>query len=264
MPRADSPHWNALLKDAVEKPGIIHKAYAAFHDYSIGNQIAAYMQCIDRKMEIGPISTYQGWQRAGRQVRKGEKAIFLCMPLTLRRKDENLSEGLKGHAYTAFCWKPYWFVMSQTDGEAVPELSLPDWSEDRALKALNIERVEFEAWSGNTMGYATGRKVAISPLSPHPLKTLFHELAHIVLEHTERHGSDKPPRSLREVEAEGVALLLTESLNLSGAEYARGYIQHWLETETIPDASAAKIFGAADKILKAGYVEKEAERALAS
>jgi hypothetical protein len=33
---------------------------------------------------------------------------------------------------------------------------------------------------------------------------------------------------LREVEAESVALLCCEALNLEGADYCRGYIQNWL------------------------------------
>jgi hypothetical protein len=41
-------------------------------------------------------------------------------------------------------------------------------------------------------------------------------------------------------------------LELPGAEFCRGYIQNWLKGDTIPESSAQKIFGAADRILKAG------------
>jgi hypothetical protein len=34
------------------------------------------------------------------------------------------------------------------------------------------------------------------------------------------------PRDVREVEAEGVALLVLGALGLEGLEYCRGYIQH--------------------------------------
>ena len=62
---------------------------------------------------------------------------------------------------------------------------------------------------------------------------------------------------LREVEAESVALLCCEALNLEGAEYCRGYIQNWLRpsignADVIPEKSAQKIFRAADQILRAG------------
>ena len=50
--------------------------------------------------------------------------------------------------------------------------------------------------------------------------------------------SETTARSLREVEAESVALLCLESLGMDGAEYCHGYIQNWLEGETIPERSA--------------------------
>jgi hypothetical protein len=55
--------------------------------------------------------------------------------------------------------------------------------------------------------------------------------------------------------AEATAVLLCESLELPGSEYARGYIQNWLKGEVIPEKSAMKIFGAADRILRAGKQE---------
>ena len=63
---------------------------------------------------------------------------------------------------------------------------------------------------------------------------------------------DRTPRSLREVEAECVALICCESLGLAGTPESRGYIQHWLGSQVIPDRSAQRIFKAADTILKAG------------
>src|SRR5207244_2960201 len=99
------------------------------------------------------------------------------------------------------------------------------------------------------------REVAISPLAELPHKTLFHEVAHIELGHTAESDftdSEQTPRNLREVEAEAVALLVCESLELTGAEYCRGYIQGWLNGDVIPEKSAQKIFGAADRVLRAG------------
>jgi hypothetical protein len=65
--------------------------------------------------------------------------------------------------------------------------------------------------------------------------------------------SEHTPRHLCEVEAESVALICCETLGLDGAEFCRGYIQHWLKTEKeIPNKSAARIFAGATSILKAG------------
>jgi hypothetical protein len=62
-------------------------------------------------------------------------------------------------------------------------------------------------------------------------------------------------RNIREVEAESVALICCEALGLPGAEFSRGYIQHW--GSEIPEKSARRIFTAADKILKAGRVHAD-------
>jgi hypothetical protein len=144
---------------------------------------------------------------------------------------------------------------SQTNGESIPTLEIPTWNKERALAALGIQELPFVETNGNVQGYARKREVAISPIAAMPHKTLLHELAHIELGHTlesEFTDSEQTPRNLREVEAEAVAMLLCESLELPGSEYARGYIQSWLKGDVIPEKSAMKIFGAADRILRAG------------
>jgi hypothetical protein len=75
-----------------------------------------------------------------------------------------------------------------------------------------------------------------------PAKTLFHEVAHVLLHHG---GDDDTEKSLREVEAECVALICCESLGLPGAEFSRGYVQHWLSGGSIPEKSVQRIFHAA-------------------
>jgi len=70
--------------------------------------------------------------------------------------------------------------------------------------------------------------------------------------------TEMTPRNLREVEAEAVALLCCEALELEGAEYCRGYLQNWLyqgigyNGEAIPEKSAQRIFRSADQIIRAG------------
>lgn len=250
----DTTRWSQLLVEAVQKPGLISEAFHAFHGYSLGNRMFALAQCHLRGLAPGPIATYRGWQEKGRQVRKGEKAIILCRPVTRRFEDE---QGDEKTITTGFIERPYWFLLCQTDGEPVEFPPSPAWDRSRALAALDIREVPFTDLDGNTLGYARGREIAISPLSPMPHETTFHELAHVILGHCaeiEFRDTRQTPGNLREVEAEAVALLCCESLGLPGAEYARGYIQHWLIGDAIPEKSAQKIFHAADRILKAGCI----------
>ena len=44
--------WQAILRDAVEMPGVISTAYSTFWNYSVGNQLAAWFQCIRRSRSI--------------------------------------------------------------------------------------------------------------------------------------------------------------------------------------------------------------------
>jgi len=82
----ESVSFAALLEQAVSEPGIISSAYSAFHNYSFGNILLAAAQCSTRGIAFGPIATFPRWKALGRHVRRGEKALTLCQPVTIRRK----------------------------------------------------------------------------------------------------------------------------------------------------------------------------------
>ncbi|MHB1134264.1 MAG: ArdC-like ssDNA-binding domain-containing protein [Chloroflexota bacterium] len=258
--------WAELLRKAVDEPGTISKAYSAMHDYSLGNQLLAMFQCATRGIEPGPISTYPGWQNQGRQVRKGQRALTLCMPVSFAKArksdtDEDGEEVKSVACMQTFVYRPNWFVVSQTDRKpGAPELApapLPQWDKSRALQTLGIAEESFSLMTGNAMGYARGQTVAVSPLAFNPHKTLMHELAHCLMHSGERTDTERVPHNLEEVEAESVALLVCESLGLGELAECRGYIQSWLGSgQTIPDRSAQRVFTAADRILKAGRPAK--------
>jgi hypothetical protein len=258
----DIPKWSALLAEAVNKPGLIMEAYSAFHRYSIGNQILALVQCQLRGIEPGPINTFPGWQQLGRHVKRGERALTLCMPITRKCRNGQFDDESTDEAktFTSFRYFARWFVLEQTEGQDLQPEVLSEWDVKRALEVLNIETIVFDHTDGNVQGFTRGRQIAINPVAQLPHKTLFHELAHAMLHSGESNFTDteQTPRNLREVEAEAVALLCCEALNLEGADYARGYLQHWLHqgsepnNEAIPEKSAQKIFHAADQILRAG------------
>jgi antirestriction protein ArdC len=248
------PSWAALLERAVTEPGIISSAYSTFHDYSLGNCLLAWSQAEERKIPLGPIATYAKWQALGRQVRRGEKAIWLCQPVTIKKRNEGAEQD--DEVVTLFTYKPKWFFLAQTDGPEIAAVATPGWDRTRALAGLHIAEEPFAALDGNCQGYAHHRTIAVSPVAAHPLKTFTHEVAHVVLGHTTEQtqtDSDLTPRTLREVEAEATAMLVCAALGLPGVELSRGYIQHWNGTgNEIPEKSCQRIFKAADAILKAG------------
>jgi len=149
MSTKDTPAFADLLRRAVEEPGIISSAYSQFHNYSFGNQLLAWVQCLSREITPGPIATYQRWKELGRQVRRGEKALMLCMPVTIRRKDQDQPEGEGAEVFTRFIYRNNWFVLAQTDGQDLPPAELPTWNRDQALAQLGIAEIAFTGTDGN-------------------------------------------------------------------------------------------------------------------
>jgi antirestriction protein ArdC len=248
-----TPAFAELLAKAVTEPGTLSSAYSQFHAYSLGNVLLAAVQCHARRIPLGPMATYPRWKELGRHVKKGEKALTLCQPVTIKKAG---TDGDDDEVLLRFVYRNAWFVLAQTDGADVPPADPPGWDKARALDALDVAEVPFDAIDGNILGYARGRSVAVSPVNPRPFKTLFHEVAHVLLGHTAtaaQADAETMPRSLEEAEAECVALLCCEALGLPGADESRGYIQHWYgQGHPIPERSAQRVLRAADQILRAG------------
>ncbi|MEI8388280.1 MAG: ArdC-like ssDNA-binding domain-containing protein [bacterium] len=269
-------NYSDLLKDAVTKEGKLMEAYRAFHNFSLLNRIYACWQLSAMKKDITPIKTFNQWKEINRQVKKGEKALELCMPVqktwykfTDSKKQipystpkeqikKMLGSGkIEKYNYKDFVFKKYWFALSQTAGEEFKPDDMPkNWNKEKALQELKIKEIPFSSINGNCQGYATfNNEIAINPLAQLPTKTLFHEIAHILLGHTDKEAmadNKDLPINLVEAEAEATALLVLESLGLEGSCYCRGYIQSWYKEKGFPEKSAQKIISVADKILKAG------------
>jgi hypothetical protein len=257
----------------VKKRAAIRATAGPLHDqpkrHICRDESVAYRTDGEDGITPGPISTFMGRKDKGRFVRKGEKAIVLCMPITGKRTarrsetEDGADPDQGAQMFTRFVYRANWFVLAQTIRQTLEPLAIPEWDQVRALEALGIIEEPFSMTDGNCQGYARPRTIAVSPVAELPYKTRFHELAHVVLGHTsEADGglsdSELTPRSLREVEAECVALVCLEALGLPGADHCRGYLQSWNQqrgAEPIPERSAQRIFKAADQILKAGTAE---------
>ena len=257
----ENVNFSQILIEAIEKPGKLLEAYRAFHSYSLGNRILAMMQCEEMGLSISPIATFNQWKDKGRFVKRGSKALTLCMPVTKKysktEKDITTKEETeKSGTYTTFMYKKNWFLMSQTDGKELETDNINiGWDKEKALQLLDIKEISFESLNGNAQGYAKNKEIAINPLAQLPIKTLFHEIAHIVLGHTDKEilsDNEDLTRNIIEVEAEATALLCLESLGLEGSDYCRGYIQNWLKDDKLTEKNSQRIISAADKILKAG------------
>src|SRR6266516_1492638 len=83
--RHEEIQFRQLLEEAITKPGTLMKAYSLFWNYSLGNQLLALFQAAERGLTLGPIASFNRWKELGSYVKRGEKAIELCMPVTAKR-----------------------------------------------------------------------------------------------------------------------------------------------------------------------------------
>jgi antirestriction protein ArdC len=146
--RHEEIQFRQLLDEAVSKPGTLMRAYSLFWNYSLGNQILALMQANRRGIALGPIASFNRWKELGRHVKRGEKAIELCMPVTCKRTvTEHGPDGTEGETeitFKRFVFRRNWFMLSQTDGAPYQMPAIPAWDRTRALQTLNVEEIPFE------------------------------------------------------------------------------------------------------------------------
>jgi len=267
--------WHATLVEALNAPGAMGKTYCRFYDYSFLNQVRLLMQGVNE-----PVATYNRWKDLGFQVQKGRKAKAVLAPLLVNKEvtdadgntvtDPESGKPLKRQVLVGFRESRSVFAFSDTDGDQLPEVELPEWDAKVALRQLNVKRVPFRHLNGNVQGYSVedddkGRRIAINPAAHYPAKTLLHELAHIVLGHCKA-GNDEYElhRGICEFEAEATAYLVAKELELAewDAAESRQYIDDWLAAaghdpdgengSVITDKVIGRIFAAANKILVAG------------
>lgn len=241
--------WAKIIETALTAPGHVGNVYNRFYSYSFLNQMYLRMQGVAE-----PVATMRRWNALGRTVLAGSKAKEVIVPIFARKPKEGEDEEA---AIIGFKAVRRIFTLSQTKGEELPTVQLPEWDVDAALAKLNITKVPFRKNDANIQGYARGREIALNPFAAHPAKTLMHEIGHVVLGHTlpETITEYETHRGIMEFQAEATAHLTMNELGQltdEMATHSRGYIQDWLEGERPPDKAIREVFSATDAILKAG------------
>jgi hypothetical protein len=204
-----------------------------------------------------PVATYKRWQAIGRQVLKGSKAKEIIRPVIIHEEND---QGEREAKLLGFKAVRCIFTLSQTEGNDLPPVQLPEWDLATALATLGIRQVPFDLLEGNTQGYSHGRDIAINPVAVDRTGTLMHELGHVVIGHTapEQVAEYRTHRGVMEFQAEATLYLTMnelEQLDEATAARSRGYIQGWLKGERPPDKAIREVFTATDTILKAGRID---------
>lgn len=208
-------------------------AQRRFHKYSFNNTLLIAMQRPDATQVAG----FRTWLRLRRHVRKGEKGIVIIAPVAnrIRVEDENGDEHVMAGTARGFR-AAYVFDIAQTDGEELPavpverlEADAPEivYTQLREVAASIGYTVEEDYLDGSRNGdcnFADHHiRVEVRNAPAQQVKTLTHELAHAIL-HGEGFGGT---REIAELEAESVAFLVCDGLEIDSSSYSFGYVASW-------------------------------------
>jgi antirestriction protein ArdC len=218
------------------------------------------------------VAGYKTWQSLGRQVRKGERGITILAPCKYRRTEvdaetgeEMVYAGIRGFTTAKV------FDLSQTDGEDLPEVrptlldgegpeGLWDLLADQVRGAgFTLERGDCSGANRRTDPIVRSVRVRDDVGSAQAAKTLAHELAHIMLGHTDNTIGYVACRGRCEVEAESVAFLVCQAVGLPTDDYTFAYVAGWSsgDTQVVRD-TADRVISASRAILAALGTELEA------
>ena len=211
---------------------------AQFHSYSANNSFLIMLQCPHASRVAG----YRAWQKLGRQVRKGEKAIRILAPRMVTFTTENEDgEKEKRRAVRGF-FNVSVFDVSQTEGEPLPEIAHKlhaDTGAGRELRrrleciaeeeGCRVVTEDLRPGLGGTYNHINQEITLNGNHSPdQQTKTLAHELAH----HFMHELFDDIPQGQVETEAESVAYIIGQHFGLQADSYSFGYLAAWGKGET--------------------------------
>ncbi len=203
---------------------------ARFHKYSWHNT----MMIVSQKPDAERVAGFKTWTTMGRHVRKGERGIMIFAPRPW--KHTNTDDAGNDTERQGVSFRPvYVFDVSQTDGDPLPEMEVPDieTAADTLLASLEhvaakrgiaINYTELESGyygvsKGGTIDIATGHATG------QQAKTLAHELAHEAMHKQNR--PDGLTRTIAELEAEAVAYIACSHFGLDTEVRASQYIALW-------------------------------------
>jgi len=230
---------------------------AAFRSYR-NNVLLIATQC----PEASRVAGYSTWQRMGRQVRKGEKAIKILGYSTkkITKTDpvtgEETEDRLVRYPVLSV------FDISQTDGDPIPTSQYPLPTGDGPDGALDqlTGWLQAEGWTLREVPLADGcegytdhaTRVIVTEAGLDPaarLVVLLHEAGHAMLHSDLALGEYQAHRGVCETEAESTAYVLANLLGLDVDASSISYVAGWSHADpAVLSAAAANVLRAVNAI----------------
>ncbi|MGO9458461.1 MAG: ArdC-like ssDNA-binding domain-containing protein [Acidimicrobiales bacterium] len=227
---------------------------ARFTTYSFGNVMLIADQCPQATRVAG----FRAWQRMGRTVRRGERAIWILAPVVGRNKGDDGEPSQR--VVRGFRHVPV-FDVSQTEGEDLPTVCSRLEGDDphgvyeglvaaAASLGFAVEDASLPPGVNGDCSHDLRRiRVEAANRPAQRVKTLAHEMAHAVLH------ADFSDRPLAELEAESTAYVVCQAVGLETGDYSFGYVATWAGGGDAAvagiRASGERIQLAADRVLAA-------------
>ncbi|MER6936256.1 ArdC family protein [Nocardioides sp. NPDC127514] len=193
------------------------------------------------------VAGFRQWQTLGRSVMKGQPGTQIMAPVKVRvasmtpedanswrrlASGERAKPGETTRHKMAGLRPAYVWDISQTEGDPIPEPPKPMLLEGAAPEGLWEALAEHITERGGTNGITDfmtrSVSVRVDMDDAAMVRTLAHEAGHVVLhspvdmqEDAARH------RGIKEVEAEGVSMMITGAHGMDSSQYTVPYVSTW-------------------------------------
>ncbi|TRZ39254.1 hypothetical protein CEQ21_07760 (plasmid) [Niallia circulans] len=212
-----------------------------FPKRSVRNQMLIYLQKPDAHLVAG----MKTWNKFGRQVVKGSKAIQIYAPIKVKEKeiDKKTNKEVEKTVLKGFKMVNV-FDVNDTKGVPLPlnplvpeNVKESEFAEKTYKHVVNELQKELpieldDKYSDTSNGYYNRleHKIVINANEHRDItnqyKTLIHEYAHSIF-HNETGKYKGYDKDSKEVQAESVAYLVTKSFGMDTSDYSFAYIKGW-------------------------------------
>jgi len=261
--QAEKQEMEAALRSMLSEEGWRHlldlRASPA-HRYSLGNIAWLCAQAEQRGMSLSQVRGYRAWESLGRQVRRGEKALRVLAPITVKVEPKPDTEAQAADTepkVRVVGWRAVAvFDIGQTDGPPLPSVNdrldaldpadlagkIREHLVERGWEVRAVPRAEMPVQAHGLTRRRAREVVVVDDLSPaQSAAVLAHELGHVLLP-----GLDGPASELA---AESFAFLLCRRGGLDVSALAFPYLGV-MAAGTAADDVVRQVVAAADVAAK--------------